>query len=97
MKIEVVTTQIIDLDLDALAKAFSGLDDESQAQFFVKVAAIAAQTYVSPQETQWWYVGRHLRTCECSTEEGRDLIRSIHYAMEFDEAHDKQHGVAHAD
>lgn len=91
MKIEIVTTQVIDLDLDTLAKAFAGLDDDSQARFFVKVAAIAAQTYKSPQETQWWYVGRHLRTCECSTEEGRDLIRSIHYALEFNEAPAQQH------
>jgi hypothetical protein len=93
MKIEVVTTQVIDVDLDTLAKAFAGLDDDSQAQFFVKVAAIAAETYRGSQETQWWYVGRHLRTCECSTEEGRDVIRSIHHAMEYNEANDKQHGA----
>lgn len=83
MKIQVVSTQTLELDLDMLAKAFAGLDDDSQAQFFVKVAKIAADTYENPQENQWWYVGRHLRECACSTEEGREMVRNIAAAIAY--------------
>jgi len=86
MKIKVTTETDVDIDLDLLAKCFAHLDDDSQAQFFVKVAAIAAKDYEAPPETQWWYVGRHLRTCECSTEDGREVIRSIYHAMEHKDA-----------
>lgn len=85
MKITTTVTQEVDIDLDLLAKCFAHLDDDSQAQFFVKVAAIAEKDYGSP-DTQWWYVGRHLRTCECSTEGGRDVIRTIYNAMEYRES-----------
>lgn len=82
MKIEVVSKQIIELDVDTLAKAFASLDDDSQAQFFVKVAEHAAETFNGSADTQWWYVGRHLRECECSTEAGREVVRTIAHAMD---------------
>lgn len=91
MKIEIVSTQTIELDLDMLAKAFANLDDDAQAQFFVKVAAIA-ESYLRPQENQWWYVGRHLRECECSTEGGREVIRSIARAMDYSDQLGDDHG-----
>ncbi len=85
MKITTTQTVDVEIDLDTLAHLFAHLDDDSQAQFFCKVAEIAEKDYERPQENQWWYVGRHLSTCECSTEAGRDVIRSIHHAMEFKE------------
>lgn len=83
MKIQAVVTQEFDLDLDTLAKCFAELDDDSQAQFFVKVAAYAEKHYKRPQENQWWFVGRHLRECECSTDDARELIRSLAHALDY--------------
>lgn len=82
MKIQVVTKQDIEIDLDTLAMLFANLDDDSQAQFFVKVAAYALTHWEGSPDSQWWYVGRHLKTCECSTEDGREMVRTIARAME---------------
>lgn len=86
MKITTTVAQEVDLNLDLLAKCFAELTDDEQAQFFVKVAAWAQEHYPRPQETQWWYVGRHLSTCECSSDEGREMVRSIFSAMEYKES-----------
>lgn len=59
-----------------VAEAFCDLDDEAQAQVFIEVAAIAA-TWTSCTFPQWLAVGKHLRTCECSTQEARDLVADI--------------------
>lgn len=80
---KMTTTTEVDIDLDMIAKCFAHLTDDEQAQFFVKVAQVAERDYPNSPDTQWWYVGRHLRTCECSTEKGRDVIRSIYAAMEY--------------
>lgn len=63
-----------------VAEAFAEMNDEQQAQVFIEVAAIAAGWATeSPCLTapQWWMVGRHLRTCSCSTDEARQLVRDI--------------------
>jgi hypothetical protein len=83
MKMTVTKMVDVDIDLDTLAKLFAHLDDDSQAQFFCKVAAAAAEDFVGGNiDLQWHYIGRHLRTCACSTEAGRDVIRSIYLSME---------------
>jgi hypothetical protein len=84
MKISTTVTQEIEIDLDTLAKLFAELDDDSQAKFFVKVAAYANKHYESTPENQWWHVGRHLRTCECSTEDGREVIRTMAKAIDYE-------------
>ena len=84
MKMTVTKVVDVDIDLDTLAKLFTHLTDDEQAQFFCKVAAIAQEEFPEGAniETQWWYVGQHLRTCRCSTEAGREIIRTIYQAME---------------
>lgn len=72
----------IDLSIEEGATWFADLDDDSQAQFFVNVARIAAETYEGTPESQWIRIGDHLATCKCSSGEGREMIRSIHYGME---------------
>lgn len=71
-----------DLTIDEAAEWFAALDDDHQSKFFVAVASIAAKTYENRAESQWLAIGNHLATCECSTEEARELIRSILYGME---------------
>lgn len=59
-----------------IAEAFAELDDEKQAQVFIEVARIAA-TWEGTTFDQWFAVGKHLRDCECSSDEARDLVRRI--------------------
>lgn len=75
-KTSITVTTEIDLDVKTAAAWFAGLDDEQQAQFFIDVAE-AAKAWDGAQSSQWFFVGRHLRDCECSTYEARDLIESI--------------------
>ncbi len=79
----------VDVDLTLtpaqIAEAFCGLNDERQAQVFIEIAKIAAEWNGSPGY-QWWLVGRHLRTCECATDEAREVVDEIHRAMVY-EAH----------
>ena len=64
------------IDLDSLANTFCELDDEGQAEFFIRVAAIASK-WESRQHQQWWAVGRHLRDCDCSNDTARDMLFTI--------------------
>jgi len=68
----------------AIATAFCEMCDEDQAQFFIEAAKIA-ETWENPQSHQWYLVGRHLRTCSCSTDEARDMVSSIASAVEYHE------------
>lgn len=68
-----VTTEI-ELDIETAAKWFAGLDDDQMARFLVAVAK-EAESYPSDPDNQWYYLGGHLRNCECSTEGARDMIR----------------------
>jgi hypothetical protein len=74
--IETVTKTQIDLDMETAAQWFAHLTDEQQADFFVAVAKISS-TWPYGGGSQWWYVGRHLRDCSCSTDEARELVREI--------------------
>ena len=80
MKVKLHIEQEIEVDLPLLAKCFAELDDDSQAQFFVEVAK-HAQGWKHHQSDQWYRVGRHMSTCECSTQEARDLIEMIHAGL----------------
>jgi len=68
-----------------LAETFAEMSDEAQAQFFIEVAEIAARWHFPPA-IQWGLIGAHLRTCTCSTEEARHMIREIARAVEADES-----------
>lgn len=77
MKIEMQST--VDIDVKILAKLFASLTDDDQAQFFIEVAQVANEwpkTYGGPSY-QWYLIGSHLRNCECSTEDAREMIRGI--------------------
>lgn len=82
MKIEMQCE--VELDVPTLAKVFAALDDEQMCQFFVEVARIA-EAWPNRPENQWYYLGGHLRNCECSTEAARDMIDSIHGFMHTSE------------
>src|SRR5262245_12295613 len=75
-----VTTEI-ELSIEKAAEWFCGLTDDDQAKFFVAVAELA-NNWPRPAAFQWAYVGGHLRNCECSTEDARDMIRAIYHNME---------------
>jgi hypothetical protein len=69
-----------------VAEAFCELNDEEQAQVFIDAARIAGAWPVGNGQLgpdwQWHKIGRHLRDCECSTIEARDMIASIAQAIE---------------
>jgi hypothetical protein len=68
---------------ESLAEEFCKLDDDTQAQFFTHVARIMASwPVVAGAVFQAHAIGRHLATCECSTEAARELIRNIVSAMD---------------
>jgi hypothetical protein len=65
-----------------VAEEFCQLTDDEQAKFFVHVARVmAAWPVVAGSIFQAHAIGRHLATCECSTEQARELIRNIAAAM----------------
>lgn len=70
----------VDLTVERLADLFCELDDDTQAKFFVRCAE-NAKAFKFGNHGQWWEVGRHLRTCACSTLEARDMIEAIHDGM----------------
>lgn len=68
-----VTTEI-DLDIKTAAKWFAHLSDDEQCRFLVAVAE-EAKAYPSNPDNQWYYLGGHLKSCSCSTEEAREMVR----------------------
>ncbi len=79
MKITVAVD--VPMTLEQLAGLFVELDDDSQARFFVEVARLMGAWTPHERNMQKFYIGRHLRDCSCSTEEGRDFLRDIVGAM----------------
>lgn len=77
----------ITLDIATAAKWFAGLNDDEQSKFFVAVCANMADVGHFQSETQWIAIGNHLATCECSTEEAREMIRGIVYGMDHPVSH----------
>lgn len=75
-----VTTEI-ELDIKTAAKWFAGLDDDEMCKFLVAVAA-ESKAYPSDPDNQWYYLGGHLKNCECSTEDAREMVRKWNYWME---------------
>lgn len=65
-----------------LAEMFCTLDDDEQAKFFVAVAAEMASWGFTKQCNQTYFIGRHLATCECSTEEARRFVISLAEAIQ---------------
>lgn len=84
---KITKTVEIELDIDTAAQWFSEISDDDMAQFFCAAADKMKQWSGCPSATitaqmMWCYVGEHLAKCECSTEDGRAMIRDIAYFME---------------
>lgn len=81
--IKIKTEVEIELSIENAAKWFSGLSDDEQAGFFIAVAEEAKQWQGGNGSSyQWYRVGSHLKNCEYSTHEARELIRQIADGLE---------------
>lgn len=69
-------TATIEITPRLVAEMLAEMNDEDQAQVFIELAEIAA-TWAGANFQQWYSVGRHLRTCECSNDNARRLISDI--------------------
>lgn len=77
---EIRTTVTINLDIETAAKWFASLDDDLMCKFLVAVAE-EAKNYPGLPENQWFYLGDHLRNCECSTDAAREMVKAwAHWA-----------------
>jgi hypothetical protein len=74
----------IELDVKIAAKWFANLTDDDMAQFLIEVAN-EAQKYPSDPDNQWYYLGGHLRNCECSTDAARDMVKNWAYWIDHSE------------
>lgn len=78
MKVEMTST--VDVTVEVLADVFCALDDDQMCKFFVEVHRRASE--VPTFDNQWYYLGGHLRNCECSNEGTREMLRNIVQHME---------------
>lgn len=75
------TEVVAELTPEMIAAAFCAMNDEEQADFFIHASRIARETWKGHQGLQWSYVGSHLKTCACATDEARDMVEQIHHSM----------------
>jgi hypothetical protein len=78
-----VTTEI-ELDIKTAAQWFAGLDDDEMCRFLVAVAE-EAKAYTGSPDNQWYYLGGNLKSCACSTEDARHMVRMWAHWMEHSE------------
>lgn len=74
-----VTTDI-ELDIETAAKWFCQLDDDQMCKFLVSVQR-ETENYPA-MDNQWYYLGGHLKSCKCSNEATREMLRQWVYWME---------------
>jgi hypothetical protein len=70
-----------DQSVRQLAEMFCMFDDDAQAKFFSYVADIMKRWGPGKDESQAWHIGRHMATCECATDGGREFIHTIEAAI----------------
>lgn len=68
-------TTEIDLDVADAAKWFWGLTDEDQAQFLIEVDRVSRAEVGYGANSQWCYMIAHLKTCPCSNDDARQMVR----------------------
>lgn len=78
-----ITTEI-ELDIPTAAKWFASLDDDAMCRFLVAVAE-EAKSFSGQADNQWYYLGGHLRSCECSTDAAREMVRKWAYWIDHAE------------
>jgi hypothetical protein len=82
VKVNVTTTVMIDLSVATAAQWFSGLTDDEMCKFFVAVAELSKGWQPDGADRMWYFTGKHLAECECSTYEAQEMLRSIVRSME---------------
>jgi hypothetical protein len=80
--VEWSTTVRVNVGALELAQIFCEMDDDAQAQFFIEVARIFNGWPGNRGSEQARYIANHMRTCECSTEAARELVRGIAEAFD---------------
>lgn len=82
----VEVTVKVRLTPEQLGAMFAEMNDDEQARVFVAAAAAAQlwelDKYSIGIDGQWQAIGCHLKSCKCSTEEARDMVRNIAYGLE---------------
>lgn len=70
----------VDITTEIFAKWFCSLDDEKQADVFVAITN-EAKSWDNHQGSQWFLVGKHLLTCECSTPEAQNMVEELYNGL----------------
>lgn len=88
IRVTTTTVATYEITVEQLASIFCELNDEQMAQFFIECAKLEAAWPEHPYGRfgQWWLVGRHLRTCACSTDDARAMINEIATAITYADA-----------
>ncbi len=80
--IEWETTTRVKVTPQILAKLWTEMSVDEQAQFFIEAAKCMAEWSVSQDASyQRFLIGEHLRKCECSSDGARELVADIFQAM----------------
>lgn len=80
LPMEVEIKSKVEVTVELLAQCFVHLDDDQMCKFFVEVHRLAEQ--FPNFDNQWYYLGGHLRSCKCSNEGTREMLRNIVHFME---------------
>ena len=80
----ITSTVLIRLTVGQIAAAFASLDDEEQTKFFCEVAKIMSAWGPGKLETQCFNLGRHLRTCPCTSWGAQQVMEAMANGYEFD-------------
>lgn len=78
---EIETKVKITVDIQLLAQWFAGVDDDTQAKFFVAVCEEAKNWGSVYQGQQWYAVGSHIRNCKCSSDLARNMIEELYNGL----------------
>ena len=84
LRVSVTRTTEIELGIEEGAEWFAGLSDDEMSKFFCAVAE-KAKAWKGMPDDMWYFVGKHLAKCECSTEDARDMIRRWAYWLNHHE------------
>lgn len=66
-----------------LAALWAGMTDDDQARFFEEVGRIVSGWGGLGWDGQACYIGKHMATCDCITDVGRGVLRTIVAHMDY--------------